>query len=674
MAGTNISSADIESMFGLPEGSVKDEEDTSAEVESVANEAEGVVEAGSSGIETEGVAGIAEVKDNGSESPAGVDTEPGHSTNDLLNVDGVTVDGVTGEIVDASEYSAVDDDDDMDDFVAELQGQSVANSAVEQSEPAEGAKAEGVGSESNTGSGGSDVDALDSLVQKLNFDFTGVGVNNGAPQTSANQGDLERASAPVVGGILTAHEDTRFIDAFSELGSGAVLKGADWGIWRVLHSMRSQGFIPDKKFIVGFLNRNRELITSGDRYGNIHLQDYEAVSGDRIAGYISAVAERYDFLKKEYAEESYDDFKLAVAAYKMQYTTAETNRVLQTALDINGDGVKVGRKVLQGSEDALRYVREKSAVIESAVGGNSAPRKSMQELAEDLKSNPGIKPRKVCDFVGIPTLNQYLGGIWTNNLYTILAPPKSGKTKLCSRICHTALLEGHNVTVWAVEGGMVEWLAQLRAIHFDYMYNSGKSPREWRRGVTQNAIVQDELDDSLKSMENASYNDLLEGDYGSLDFVDGDFTEDAFLDRIKVSVEHNNSDLIIIDYMTLIKPAPWSREAGYQAIQNAFIELAKYSTSANKAIVTPAQYRQEDVRRLLKEGSANSDMRASAGGSSEVVRSSDYVIALWASQQDLQDNHMRILSVPTRKSSVFPDIDMNVDLATCRFNEISSGD
>lgn len=504
---------------------------------------------------------------------------------------------------------------------------------------------------------------------KLNLKF------DGSAGVSQAKGGLSASSGAVIGSLLSDHDDSRLNEAYAGLGNGAILRDEDWGIWRVYYAVRTNVFKPDKEFIVGFLNRNRELIHSADGR-NITLKDYEPVAGDNIAGYIAAVARRYEVLYDKYKTQTYEEYRKALEVYKLQYKTVETNRVLQTALDINGDGVKVGRKYLQGSEASFGYVRDGMAAIGSVTGdGQGVVRKSMKDVLSDVASGDQTPPYKVCDFAGIPSLNKVMDGIWTSNLYSILAPPKAGKTKFCSRICHSAIMAGKNVTVWPVEGGDVEWTAQQRAIHFDYFHNAGKDPADWVSGITQDVILKNKFaSDSVRRLEQVSRSDLLNNEsYGSIDFVEGEFSEDTFLDKIKVSVDYNNSSLVIIDYMQWISAAKGSKKAKWEAIQDSYKELAKFATSENLAIVSPAQFTQEAIKGLIKSGadSGAGDLRTASGGSAEVVRASDIIFGLWATTQDLENNYMQIISVPSRKVNVFPNISLGINLGTCQFIELA---
>lgn len=504
---------------------------------------------------------------------------------------------------------------------------------------------------------------------KLSLSFGGA--SNSTPVKSS----LSGLSADVIGSLVSEHDDNRLNEAYIALGNGSILRGEDWGIWRVIYAMRTMGFLPDREFISGFLNRNRNLIYRANGK-NINLKDYKPVAGDDIAGYVAAVVKRYDSLYPKYLNQTIEEYRKALTVYRMQYARIEAAELYQKAIDINGEGLKVGRNYLQGVNDSYAYIREGITGIMSATSDSvEVSRKSMKDLYQDLKSGDSEKSYKICDFVGIPTLNKVWGGLWTGNLYSILAPAKAGKTRFCARLCHSALMAGKNVSVWPVEGGDEEWLAHMRAIHYHYFHNEGKPVDQWVPRLDMISVKNGTfINDAQKKYEELSTADLFNNEsYGTVDIIEGTFEEGTFLDKIRESVKHNNSSLVIIDYMQWLKPSPGDRRSKWEVLMDGYIDLAKYVSEANVAVISPAQFNQETIKGLVKSGADNSDLRTASSGTSEVIRASDMILGLWASTTDLENNKMQIISVPSRKAPPFENIELTIDLGTSTFREIPKG-
>jgi len=266
-------------------------------------------------------------------------------------------------------------------------------------------------------------------------------------------------------------------------------------------------------------------------------------------------------------------------------------------------------------------------------------------------------------------LNNVYGGIYTGMFYQVIAPPKAGKTKFMSRIVHTTAIKyGNNVSVWAVEGGNENFLAELRAIHFDYTYNTGASITERKYGVDQDAIAHNKFpNEELKQLEMSSKLDLASNQsYGNIDFIDRAFNVETFISDIDTSVKSNNSRLLVIDYLQLIGSEKNKSER--EAVAEAYKKLLVYCRQHNIAVITPGQYKQDAFETLVAKGStADAEMRTSAGTSSEVIRTPDIIFAFWATTQDLANNSMKILSMPCRYNKAFPEINVMVDLGVSQF-------
>ena len=504
---------------------------------------------------------------------------------------------------------------------------------------------------------------------KLSLSFGGA--SNSTPVKSS----LSGLSADVIGSLVSEHDDNRLNEAYIALGNGSILRGEDWGIWRVIYAMRTMGFLPDREFISGFLNRNRNLIYRANGK-NINLKDYKPVAGDDIAGYIAAVVERYDSLYPKYLNQTIEEYHKALTVYRMQYARIEAAELYQKAIDINGEGLKVGRKYLQGVNDSYAYIREGMAGIMSATGDSEGDIFiDARDLYEDLKSGDEEKPYKICDFVGIPTLNKVWGGLWTGNLYSILAPAKAGKTRFCARLCHSALMAGKNVIVWPVEGGEKEWLAHMRSIHYHYFHNEGKPVDQWVPCPDMLTVKNGTyINDAQRKYEELSNADLLNNEsYGRTKIMRGAFEEGTFIDKIREAVKRTNSSLVIIDYMQWLNPSPGDHRNKWEILMDGYIELAKYVSEANVAVISPAQFNQETIKGLVKSGADNSDLRTASSGTSEVIRASDMILGLWASTTDLENNKMQIISVPSRKAPPFENIELTIDLGTSTFREIPKG-
>lgn len=448
----------------------------------------------------------------------------------------------------------------------------------------------------------------------------------------------------------------------------AIFRDENYIIYSVLYAYRSKlrRLVIDEEFLRLFLNRNRGMIIKSKQY--IDINAYGEVDGSVELGYIGGVVKHFKRLcgMEELSE---SEFELSFEKYIVEFKAIEADKIYNTARLVLTDGITIGRKKYFGFEDSFNYTKVKLAELEGLVETNQGTGfVNMSEVLREEKVEEK-KPIKIADFDRLTALNDIYGGIYTSMFYQVLAPPKAGKTKFCARICHTACVKfGTNITVWAQEGGMSAWTAQMRAIHFDYTYNTGVNITEKKYGVTQEVILHDNFpSQELKELELSSKQDLESNlNYGSIQYVDRPFVVETFLDDIDTSVKENNSKIVIVDYLQLIGSVSGMSER--ERVAQAYRDALVYCKDNNIAFLSPGQFKQEVINDLLsKTDTGNSDMRTAGGSSSEVFRTPDVILTLWASTQDLANNNMKILSTPARMSKAFPEIECVTDLGVCQF-------
>lgn len=459
------------------------------------------------------------------------------------------------------------------------------------------------------------------------------------------------------------------LDKLSALRSPALFRNENYILFTVIFNFRGKlRYISlDEEFVKLYLNRNRKILMNAKSF--IDVNAYGEIDGSAELGYISGVLKHYKRLEGM-EDMSEVEFETAYEKYMIEFRALEVNRALQQSTMILNEGLTIGRHKYFGAEDSVTYFNKRVAEIEGLINvEQGSGYVSSRELATgEKKVNESYK---IGDFGRIDTLNNVYGGVYTGMMYEFLAPPKSGKSKLTTRLAHNITVEnGNNITVWAPEGGVDAWFAQYRAIHFDYLYNTGVGVADKRYGVDQDCIVHNTYpSDEIRQLELSSKLDIGTNEsYGTIDFIDRPFEVETFLDIIDNSVKRNHSVAIVIDYLQLIQSSQGKKDT--EAVSTAYIKLLDYIKRMNLAVLLPAQYTQESFNKLVEtKDTSNMDMRASGAKSSEVVRTPDIILAIWASTQDLANGSMKILSMPSRYAKPFPEINLNVDLGPCIFIE-----
>ncbi len=444
-------------------------------------------------------------------------------------------------------------------------------------------------------------------------------------------------------------------------------------IYKAFYNFKDTGITPDSEFLEMYLLRNEKVISDASQY--INLNEFSDLDENPVIGYISAVIKQFVRLSNEEPLDN-ESFKLTLEKYKIAYKSLELARLYSQGRTILYEGSKIGRKQKQGYDDSVSFVKCGIADIEGLLD-KSAGQGFIDASVLGMQDEDEREPELIGDFGNIRELTKYWGGIYTGNFYNIMAPTKGGKSKLCTRLAHNVMVEnGNNIVVWAHEGGANAWLAQLRAVHFDYTYNRNQTDVTKRlRGITQRVIMDKAFpSDELKQYEEASRLDLFTNpNYGRAVMVDRPFYEETIVDELITAIQRNNAKMVIIDYLQLIGSNSGKKKN--ERIGDAYQKLLRLCKVMNVAVVSPAQFTQEFLKEMAnsKDGSAH-EVRTAGGESSEIIRTPDYNLALYATAEDLIHHKMTLLSVPSRMSEPFPPIDIYVDLSVCEFCSTSKDD
>ena len=154
----------------------------------------------------------------------------------------------------------------------------------------------------------------------------------------------------------------------------------------------------------------------------------------------------------------------------------------------------------------------------------------------------GVTSKKDCVF------DLFFGVDYHSHLGT-----RRGGMAVCSengftRAIHNIMVEhGYNVSVWAHEGGYKAWWAQLRAIHFEYLYIRNADPTKRVAPLSQKEILYGNYpSEEIKALEEQSRLDLFTNpNYGVAYMIDRPFKVETFIDEVETSVQLNNSKAVL---------------------------------------------------------------------------------------------------------------------------------
>lgn len=449
----------------------------------------------------------------------------------------------------------------------------------------------------------------------------------------------------------------------------SIFRNENYVIYWVLYNFKEKSITPDEDFLKLYLVRNTRVFKDGADY--IDLSEFSDLDDNVNIAYASAVLKQFNRLLT-LEPQKYDDFRLTIEKYKQEYCALELNSTYSQAKLILYDGAQYGKRFFQGYSDSVSYSKKKFAEIDSIIDSTAGVGFIDSSVAGLDDSDISI-PVKVGDFDLIEELNERLGGIFTEIFYNIVAPTKGGKSKFTARLIHTAVVKYHqNVAVWAVEGGYQAWWAQLRAIHYEYTYIRSKPDGEKVAPLSQADILYDRYpSDAIKALEASSRQDLFSNpSYGNIGMIERPFMLETFIDDIDTQVKINNAKIVLVDYLQLIGSSNRQKQKS-QVISEAYQKALRYCKSAKVAFISPSQFKQDFMDEMAKSKDGKThEVRTAGGESSEVIRTPDINIALYASTEDLMRKEMTIMSMPSRLSEPFPDTKIYADLCSCVFSSI----
>ena len=439
----------------------------------------------------------------------------------------------------------------------------------------------------------------------------------------------------------------------------------------VLNRYKSKDINITPDFLAIYLKNNPSIIAKNPRVDKSILDEF---SVNPVEEFIRLTLNHLDNLSNMKVDGN-ESVETLVVSIVEDYKRLELENSLNIAREIYLDGYSVGRKRYIGLQDSMEYLQDRVSTLKE-IGGDklSRPIVDATQLFEESEESGGMPNELVSDFGDIESLNElYSGGIRTGYFYNVLASPKTGKTKFCTRIVYNAITKYKtNCYVFQKEGGGYnKTLCDLRSIHFDEYYRKLGYNIE---PLSSNQI-KDKLypDKNIEELEMRSFKDLMNNDsYGKLFFPDDSYDLNLDnLDEIMYQASVNNCKLVFIDYLSIIE-FDYKKMNRVQAITLAYQKMARLVVKYNLAFISPSQMKIEFLKEANRiDDLADLETRSAAGESSEITRTPDVNIALYASPRDQSDGILYLLPYPSRVAGVNDVTKLYADLKICYFSDIN---
>jgi archaellum biogenesis ATPase FlaH len=426
--------------------------------------------------------------------------------------------------------------------------------------------------------------------------------------------------------------------------------------------------IPNKEYLCTFIRNNRGKFQISS---NVDMTSYALGDNNPFDEYMNSCCSVYDECLT--FDTNHVDFVTAMETLKLQYLTRKTLDVLSESTDILLEGKEVGKRKLNGFDDMRQHLVSNLSKLDK-ISTVSLRKGIITYRYQDDSTYSDSKAEFICPY-GVKALDAELKGIYEGEMISVLAPTKGGKSRFATFLLHQAIVNGKSVAMWSVENGYLAWEALIRARHFEWYFNAQETNVGFKKIINNNMILKDEMSDEIRMKEMESWLNLRTAEnYGEIANIDEDFNSDNFLDILDAAVQKVGAKVVCIDYLQLLTDTSRNKTKT-NVIAEAYIKTLQYLKAKKIAGIFPGQFKQvtiDDFKKTKEEDFISKEMRDIGGESAEVIRTPDVNLALYASQNDLRDGFMKLLSVPSRNSKPFDPINMYTELGSCTFASVDT--
>lgn len=358
-----------------------------------------------------------------------------------------------------------------------------------------------------------------------------------------------------------------------------------------------------------------------------------------------------NFRVLEQMESALDDFKVEVASFFKEQRGARLTQVLAQTFDMlnSTDSAESAASYAQGMISAIQDVYDVT---------------KLEDLEQSEEKTSSNIMSKVSD-CGLPAIDKDSGGLFTTQLFDVLAQPGTGKTRfvLGTYVYRALTIYKKNVLFCALEQTEPEIEAMVVAAHVFHMFNIQMSDK---------MILTGDIPEEIRPQYEAARYDLLEsGKYGKFVYKELDLYVETFITKLRTLDKlFGPFDLICIDYMGLIesKPAEFKRELTEpEIIKTAYKQFKRFLRRTRKAGISISQFNREGIAAGKADKEITPEM---AQGGLAVFRNTDYNIAISMTDTMKLQQKRRFSQPKVRSSAGFPSFICDTRLGFCYFRQV----
>lgn len=383
---------------------------------------------------------------------------------------------------------------------------------------------------------------------------------------------------------------------------------------------------------------------------------------------------------------SVDEFDSSVTIYtdwyKSNYMWYISNNMAAIMSDTGFDSKLTGKRTrhYQGLDDCIEYYNSNFKTIRALDEDNRITSTLIDDtwLENDIQ-NDNVSDDKSLFNIGLAEIDQTIGNLRRGNMLGIMGPPKGGKTRFTNYLVQRALRLGLNVCVWPLEGTQEEWLAMQTAcfITTSSFEDAQRNNNDSILRISSKDIIERKFRNSpqiRQIISSAKTTIATNPKFGRLSFIEGTAYVEDFLNVLKNHYDScNQFDVIVID--SLVNIMSKRGKGKVERISEAYMYMHDFLSNGLKRPVLgiiPAQLKQEVVDEMRRNPEAELDV-TSGGESSETIRTPDYVVGVFSSQEERDANQMHFYSVASRHGRDFRPFKGRCYLESCFFFSENDG-
>lgn len=411
------------------------------------------------------------------------------------------------------------------------------------------------------------------------------------------------------------------------------------------------------------LNNIEKLIQSE----NVNVYDFASDPRDEDLTkqeFVNICCLTYEELAKEPLNSSRLVYNMKL--YLEEYVSDKIREYTAKSYKIASEGLKVGKKFMQGPLEAHRYYIENTNKTLRLLEGEDKRLENIlvapggyQDYLESIED--GQKTQAIAR-TGVGYIDENIGEFRRGDVVAILGPTGAGKTRFAVDVCHEAVLNGKGGVYFALEGHPRRTLSLFIARHLAVKYNCDR--------VDGNMIFErtypSELDELVKTAE---YDLFYNKEYGRFKIIPSP-VYDEDIDGILQDVDENEFtvDWACLDHTSLIATRTKDSVTGMLTDLMPKLEtMAQSFKGRGIMLVLPHQLKNDAVEALMQ--GVDKTIIGSAD-SSAVNKSAHVVLTIYTDETLKLVDKAKVICTKTRNTQGFPAIEVYANLSVCVFADL----